>query len=138
MNFALPRLFQNPAISNFFPFPLGLRNSGVRLYHDNCRAQWEVQTVNHCPGWGGSKSWYQGHTQHRTFRHSLKPCFHKSSQIYIQANARSFCYPSQSRKAQGIPNTGNYKQRTLRENFLHQSFFPKFKTTETVTSKTKT
>jgi len=31
-NFTLPRLFQNPAISNFFPFPLGLRNSGVRLY----------------------------------------------------------------------------------------------------------
>ena len=32
MNFTLPRLFRNPAISNFFPFPLGLRNSGVRLY----------------------------------------------------------------------------------------------------------
>ena len=31
MNFTLPRLFRNPAISNFFPFPLGLRNSGVRL-----------------------------------------------------------------------------------------------------------
>ena len=31
-------------------------------YHDNCRAQWEVQTVTHCPGWGGSKSCYQGHT----------------------------------------------------------------------------
>ena len=31
-NFTLPRLFRNPAISNFFPFPLGLRNSGVRLY----------------------------------------------------------------------------------------------------------
>ena len=31
-------------------------------YHDNCRAQWEVQTVTHCPGWGGSKSWYQGRT----------------------------------------------------------------------------
>ena len=30
--FTLPRLFRNPAISNFFPFPLGLRNSGVRLY----------------------------------------------------------------------------------------------------------
>ena len=29
--FTLPRLFRNPAISNFFPFPLGLRNSGVRL-----------------------------------------------------------------------------------------------------------
>ena len=29
-------------------------------YHDNCRAQWEVQTVTHCPGWRGSKSWYQG------------------------------------------------------------------------------
>ena len=28
-------------------------------YHDNCRAQWEVQAVTHCPGWGGSKSWYQ-------------------------------------------------------------------------------
>ena len=26
-------------------------------YHDNCRAQWEVQTVTHCPGLGGSKSW---------------------------------------------------------------------------------
>ena len=33
MNFTLPRLFRNPAISNFFPFPLGLRNSGVRLYY---------------------------------------------------------------------------------------------------------
>ena len=32
MNFTLPRLFRNPAISNFFSFPLGLRNSGVRLY----------------------------------------------------------------------------------------------------------
>ena len=32
MNFALPRLFRNPAISNFFLFPLELRNSGVRLY----------------------------------------------------------------------------------------------------------
>ena len=32
MNFTLPRLFRNPTISNFFPFPLGLRNSGVRLY----------------------------------------------------------------------------------------------------------
>ena len=31
-NFTLARLFRNPAISNFFPFPLGLRNSGVRLY----------------------------------------------------------------------------------------------------------
>ena len=31
-NFTLPRLFRNPAISNFFPFSLGLRNSGVRLY----------------------------------------------------------------------------------------------------------
>ena len=31
-NFTLPRLFRNPAISNFFPFPLGLRNSGVQLY----------------------------------------------------------------------------------------------------------
>ena len=31
-NFTLPRLFRNPAISNFFPFPLGLRNSRVRLY----------------------------------------------------------------------------------------------------------
>ena len=30
--FMLSRLFRNPAISNFFPFPLGLRNSGVRLY----------------------------------------------------------------------------------------------------------
>ena len=30
--FTLPRLFRNPAISNFFPFPLGLRNSEVRLY----------------------------------------------------------------------------------------------------------
>ena len=29
--FILPRLFRNPTISNFFPFPLGLRNSGVRL-----------------------------------------------------------------------------------------------------------
>ena len=28
----LLRLFRNPAISTFFPFPLGLRNSGVRLY----------------------------------------------------------------------------------------------------------
>ena len=35
MNFTLPRLFRNPAISNFFPFPLGLRNSGVRLYLDS-------------------------------------------------------------------------------------------------------
>ena len=32
--FTLPRLFRSPAISNFFPFPLGLRNSGVRLYID--------------------------------------------------------------------------------------------------------
>ena len=31
-NFTLPWLFRNPAISNFFPFPLGLRNSGVQLY----------------------------------------------------------------------------------------------------------
>ena len=30
--FTLPRLFRSPAISNFFSFPLGLRNSGVRLY----------------------------------------------------------------------------------------------------------
>ena len=30
--FMLPWLFRNPATSNFFPFPLGLRNSGVRLY----------------------------------------------------------------------------------------------------------
>ena len=30
--FTLPRLFRNPAISNFFLFPLGLRNSGVRQY----------------------------------------------------------------------------------------------------------
>ena len=29
--FRFPRLFRNPAISNFFPFPLGPRNSGVRL-----------------------------------------------------------------------------------------------------------
>ena len=29
----LPRLFRSPAISNFFSFPLGLRNSGVRLYY---------------------------------------------------------------------------------------------------------
>ena len=33
--FTLPRLFWNPAISNFFPFPLGLGNSGVRLYTFN-------------------------------------------------------------------------------------------------------
>ena len=32
-NFTLPQLFQNAAILNFFPFPLGLRNSGVQLYH---------------------------------------------------------------------------------------------------------
>ena len=31
MNFTLSRLFRNPATSNFFPFPLGLRNSGVQL-----------------------------------------------------------------------------------------------------------
>ena len=31
LSFMLPRLFRNPAISHFFPFPLGLRNSGVRL-----------------------------------------------------------------------------------------------------------
>ena len=31
--FMLPRLFRSPAISNFFSFPLGLRNSGVRLYY---------------------------------------------------------------------------------------------------------
>ena len=31
-NFTLPRLFRNPAISNFFRFPLGLQNSGVQLY----------------------------------------------------------------------------------------------------------
>ena len=31
-NFTLPWLFQNPAISNFFPFPLRLRNSRARLY----------------------------------------------------------------------------------------------------------
>ena len=30
--FTLPRLFRSPAISNFFSFPQGLRNSGVRLY----------------------------------------------------------------------------------------------------------
>ena len=30
--FTLPRLFRNPANSTFFPFPLELRNSGVRLY----------------------------------------------------------------------------------------------------------
>ena len=30
--FTLPRLFRNPTISNFFLFPLELRNSGVRLY----------------------------------------------------------------------------------------------------------
>ena len=30
--FTLPRLFRSRAISNFFSFPLGLRNSGVRLY----------------------------------------------------------------------------------------------------------
>ena len=34
MNFTLPQLFRNLAISNFFPFPLGLRNSGVRLYYN--------------------------------------------------------------------------------------------------------
>ena len=32
LGFTLPRLFRSPAISNFFPFPLGLRNGGVRLY----------------------------------------------------------------------------------------------------------
>ena len=36
LGFTLPlyasRLFRSPAISNVFPFPLGLRNSGVRLY----------------------------------------------------------------------------------------------------------
>ena len=31
--FRLPRLFRSPAISNFFPFPLGLQNSGVQLYY---------------------------------------------------------------------------------------------------------
>ena len=31
-------------------------------YHDNCRAQWEEQKVTHCPGWGKSRFWYQGHT----------------------------------------------------------------------------
>ena len=31
--FTLPQLFRSPAISNFFSFPLGLRNSGVRLYY---------------------------------------------------------------------------------------------------------
>ena len=35
-------------------------------YRDNCRAQWEAQTVTHCPEWGGggrgSKSLYQGQT----------------------------------------------------------------------------
>ena len=30
LSFRLPRLFRNPAIENFFPFPLGLWNSGVR------------------------------------------------------------------------------------------------------------
>ena len=31
-HFVLTRLFQNPAISNYFSCPVGLRNSGVRLY----------------------------------------------------------------------------------------------------------
>ena len=31
--FTLSRLFRSPAISNVFPFPLGLPNSGVRLYY---------------------------------------------------------------------------------------------------------
>ena len=31
-------------------------------YHDNYGAQWGAQAVIHCPGWGGLKSWYQGHT----------------------------------------------------------------------------
>ena len=34
-----------------------------------CRAQWEAQTVTHCPGWGGSKSWYKGHTKHTHWSH---------------------------------------------------------------------
>ena len=39
-NFTLPRLFRNPAISNFFPFPLGLRNSGVQLYFAKKKQKW--------------------------------------------------------------------------------------------------
>ena len=50
--FTLPRLFRSPAISNFFPFPLGLRNSGVRLYMQLLcegitsypRAVWDMET----------------------------------------------------------------------------------------------
>ena len=40
--FTLPRLFPNPAISNFFPFPLGLRNSAVQLYVENT----DVNTIS--------------------------------------------------------------------------------------------
>ena len=38
-NFTLPRLFRNSAISNFLPFPLGLRNSGVQLYNNRLHKQ---------------------------------------------------------------------------------------------------
>ena len=40
MKFTLPQLFWNPAISNFFPFSLGLRNSGIHLYTRNSRPVW--------------------------------------------------------------------------------------------------
>ena len=47
-NFTLLRLFRNPAISNFFPFPLGLRNSGVQLYYPVASLHSKRFQSSHC------------------------------------------------------------------------------------------
>ena len=49
--FTLPRLFRSPAISNFFSFPLGLRNSGDRLQSKLlCRFSSHISYFNHTLG----------------------------------------------------------------------------------------
>ena len=57
------------------------QGSAENNYNDNCRGQWAAQTVTQCPGWGGSKSWYQGHTQLRTYRNLLQLCLHKFNSV---------------------------------------------------------
>ena len=61
----ITKLSRMPSLPNYLSYVLRSRALRARKelrYHDNCRAQWEAQTVSQCPGWGGSKSCHQGHT----------------------------------------------------------------------------
>ena len=71
---------------------------------------------------------------------NFKTWHEKIISIYIQPNAQSFCYLSHSKNAQGIPTPTTTNKEHCMGIFVPNFYnsFPKYKPTETVTSKTKT